>query len=123
DAIVLITPIVETDGHDRMVDIYTQHKKHPDQPPYPLIWWGHYVSHDNNRDNLGVSLALSRNMLKTFFDWHPTVMHDLHESVPYLYIMTGTGPYNAWLDPIVISEWQEMAHHEIEEMTKRGVIG
>jgi hypothetical protein len=123
DAIVLITPIVETDGHDRMVDIYMQHKKRPDQPPYPLIWWGHYVSHDNNRDNLGISLALSRNMLKTFLDWHPTVMHDLHESVPYLYIMTGTGPYNAWLDPIVISEWQEMAYHEIEEMTKRGVIG
>jgi len=123
DAIVLITPIVETDGHDRMVDIYMQHKKHPDQPPYPLIWWGHYVSHDNNRDNLGVSLALSQNMLKTYLDWHPTVMHDLHESVPYLYIMTGTGPYNAWLDPIVISEWQAMAYHEIEEMTKRGVIG
>lgn len=123
DSIVLITPIVEVDGHDRMVDIYMQHKKHPDQPPYPLVWWGHYVAHDNNRDNLGVSLALSRNMLKTFLDWHPTVMHDLHESVPYLYIMTGTGPYNAWLDPIVISEWQEMAYHEIEEMTKRGVIG
>src|SRR5947208_2417247 len=123
DAIVLITPIVEVDGHDRMVDIYMQHKKHPDQPPYPLTWWGHYVSHDNNRDNLGVSLALSRNMLKTYLEWHPTVMHDLHESVPYLYIMTGTGPYNAWLDPIVISEWQEMAYHEIEEMTKRGVIG
>jgi hypothetical protein len=123
DSIVLITPIVEVDGHDRMVDIYLQHKKHLDQPPYPLVWWGHYVAHDNNRDNLGVTLALSRNMLKTYLDWHPTVMHDLHESVPYLYIMTGTGPYNAWLDPIVISEWQEMAYHEIEEMTKRGVIG
>ena len=123
DSIVLITPIVEVDGHDRMVDVYLQHKKHPDQPPYPLIWWGHYVSHDNNRDNLGVTLALSRNMLKTYLEFHPTVMHDLHESVPYLYIMTGTGPYNAWLDPIVISEWQEMAYHEIEEMTKRGVIG
>jgi hypothetical protein len=123
DSIVLITPIVETDGHDRFVDIYLSHKKHPDQPPRPLVWWGHYVAHDNNRDNLGISLALSRNMLKTYLDWHPTVMHDLHESVPYLYIMTGTGPYNAWLDPIVISEWQEMAYHEIEEMTKRGVIG
>jgi len=123
DSIVLITPIVEVDGHDRMVDVYLQHKKHPDQAPYPLVWWGHYVAHDNNRDNLGISLALSRNMLKTFLDWHPTVMHDLHESVPYLYISTGTGPYNAWLDPIVISEWQELAYHEIEEMTKRGAIG
>src|SRR5579864_854703 len=123
DSIVMITPIVEVDGHDREVDIYLHHKKHPDDTPYPLIWWGHYVAHDNNRDNLGVSLALSRNMLKTFLEWHPTVMHDLHESVPYLYIMTGTGPYNAWLDPIVISEWQQMAYYEIEEMTKRGVIG
>jgi hypothetical protein len=123
DSIILITPIVEVDGHDRMVDVYMQHKKHPDQAPYPLVWWGHYVAHDNNRDNLGISLALSRNMVKTFLDWHPTVMHDLHESVPYLYISTGTGPYNAWLDPIVISEWQEMAYHEIEEMTKRGIVG
>jgi zinc carboxypeptidase len=123
DSIVMITPLVETDGHDRMVDVYLQHKKHPNDPQYPLVWWGHYVSHDNNRDNLGVTLALSRNMLKNFLEWHPTVMHDLHESVPYLYIMTGTGPYNAWLDPIVISEWQEMAYYEIEQMTKRGVIG
>src|SRR5215469_7402204 len=123
DSIVLITPIVETDGHDRVVDTYMQHKKHPNEPPYPLTWWGHYVAHDNNRDSMGMSLALSRNILKTFLEWHPTVLHDLHESVPYLYIMTGTGPYNAWLDPIVISEWQEMAYHEIEEMTKRGVIG
>jgi len=123
DSIVMITPLVETDGHDRMVDIYLRRKKHPDDPPYPLVWWGHYVAHDNNRDNLGQTLALSRNMLKNFLEWHPTVMHDLHESVPYLYIMTGTGPYNAWLDPIVISEWQQMAYYEIEEMTKRGVIG
>src|SRR5258708_6259774 len=123
DSIVMITPLVETDGHDRMVDVYMQHKKHPNDPQYPLVWWGHYVAHDNNRDNLGLSLALSRNMLKTFLEWHPTVMHDLHESVPYLYIMTGTGPYNALLDPIAISEWQQMAYHEIQEMTKRGVVG
>jgi hypothetical protein len=123
DSIVMITPIVEVDGHDRMVDIYMHRKNHPADPPYPLTWWGHYVAHDNNRDSMGMSLALSRNMLKNFLEWHPTVMHDLHESVPYLYIMTGTGPYNAWLDPIVISEWQQMAYYEIEEMTKRGVIG
>src|SRR5215475_16116163 len=123
ESIVMITPVVEVDGRDREVDTYLHHVNHPQDPRYPLVWWGHYVAHDNNRDNLGLTLALSRNMLKTFLDWHPTVMHDLHESEPYLYIMTGTGPYNAWLDPIVISEWQEMAYYEIEEMTKRGVIG
>src|SRR4030095_7665383 len=36
---------------------------------------------------------------------------------------TGTGPYNAWLDPILVDEWQSLAYHEIEEFTKRGVPG
>jgi hypothetical protein len=123
DSIVLITPVAEVDGRDRMVDVYGYRKKHPDSTPLPLTFWGHYVAHDNNRDGMTLTLALSRNMMNAFLGWHATVFHDLHESVPYLYISTGTGPYNAWLDPIVISEWQEMAYHEIEEMTKRGVIG
>src|SRR5258708_2179946 len=122
DSIVMITPVVEVDGHDRMVDIYLHRKQHPNDPPYSLIWSGHYVAHDNNRDSLGMNLALSRNMLKNFLEWHPTVLHDLHESVPYLYIMTGTGPYNAWLDPIAISEGQQMAYYGIEDGTKRGVL-
>ena len=62
-------------------------------------------------------------MMKTFLAWHPQVFHDLHESVPYLYTSTGTGPYNSWLDPIVVSEWQKLAYHEIEGMTRRGVPG
>jgi len=123
NSIIMITPVVEVDGRDRMVDTYLWRKKHPDQQPLPLTWWGHYVAHDNNRDSLGMSLTLSRNMLANWLKWHPVVMHDLHESVPFLYIMTGTGPYNAWLDPIVINEWQQMAYYEIQEMTKRGVIG
>jgi hypothetical protein len=61
--------------------------------------------------------------MKTFLEWHPAILHDLHESVPFLYTSTGTGPYNAWLDPIVIDEWQLLAYHEVEEMTKRGVPG
>ncbi len=123
NSIVLITPVVEVDGHDREVDIYSYRKKHPDRPNYPLTWWGHYVAHDNNRDSMTMSLALSRNMMQGFFQFHPTVFHDLHESVPYLYISTGTGPYNAWLDPITVTEWQEMAYYEIDQMTQRGVIG
>ena len=53
--------------------------------------------------------------MRTFLEYHPTVLHDLHESVPYLYTMTGTGPYNAWLDPLAIDEFQLLAYHEIEE--------
>ena len=121
--IVMITPTLEVDGRDRMVDLYNYRKANPGKPAPPLLYWGKYVAHDNNRDGLGLALALTRNQMRTFLEYHPTVLHDLHESVPYLYTMTGTGPYNAWLDPLAIDEFQVLAYHEIEEMTKRGVPG
>ena len=121
--IVMITPALEVDGRDRMVDLYNYRKANPGKPAPPLLYWGKYVAHDNNRDGLGLALALTRNQMRTFLEYHPTVLHDLHESVPYLYTMTGTGPYNAWLDPLAIDEFQLLAYHEIEEMTKRGVPG
>ena len=121
--IVMITPTLEVDGRDRAVDQYNYRKANPDKQAPPLLYWGKYVAHDNNRDGLGMALALTRNQMKTFLEYHPVVLHDLHESVPFLYTSTGTGPYNAWLDPLVVDEWHVLAYHEIEEMTKRGVPG
>src|SRR5258706_9610972 len=118
-----MTPVVEADGHNRQVDLWRYRQANPKLPMPPLAYWGHYVAHDNNRDNLGVTLALSRNVLKAYFDFHPTVMHDLHESVPFMYVMTGTGPYNPSLDPIMIDEFTRMAYHEVDEMTRRGLPG
>jgi hypothetical protein len=123
NVIVLITPVLEVDGRDNMVDLYNYRKANPTKNAPPLVYWGKYVAHDNNRDGLGMALALTRNMMKTFLEYHPQILHDLHESVPFLYTSTGTGPYNAWLDPITINEWQLLAYHEVEEMTKRGVPG
>ena len=123
NAIVLITPVVEVDGRDRQLDLSRWRDANPNRPVPPLVYWGHYVAHDNNRDNLGLALALSRNVLHTFFDFHPQVLHDLHESVPFMYISTGTGPYNPSIDPLVVDEWQRMAWHEVQELTKRGLPG
>lgn len=121
--IVLITPVLEVDGRDREVDLYNWEKANPDKPAPSLLYWGHYVAHDNNRDGIAMALALSKIQMKTFLTWHPQVLHDLHESIPFLYISTGTGPYNAWLDPIVVSEWQELAYNEVQKMTEFGVPG
>ncbi len=123
NVIVLITPASETDGRDRQVDVYNYRKANPGKTAPTLLYWGKYVAHDNNRDGMSMALALTRNMMNAFLEWHPTILHDLHESVPFLYTSTGTGPYNAWLDPIVVDEWHLLAYHEIEEMTKRGVPG
>jgi zinc carboxypeptidase len=123
NVVVLMTPVLEVDGRERMVDVYRYRKENPKRTAPSLLYWGKYVAHDNNRDGLGLALKQSQNVMKTALEWHPTVIHDLHESVPFLYTSTGTGPYNAWLDPITIDEWNVLAFHEIEEMTKRGVPG
>jgi len=122
--ITLITPVVEVDGRDRMVDLYKWHRAHPDQQYPHLMYWGHYVAHDNNRDAMGVTLNLTKNVLDTYVGWHAQVLHDLHESVPFLYDNTvGDGPYNAWIDPILTGEWQQLGWNNVEQMTKFGMPG
>ena len=122
--ITLITPIVEVDGRDREVDLFKWHMAHPDETYPNLAYWGHYVAHDNNRDAMGLSLKLTRNVLNTYVDWKAQVLHDLHESVPYLYDNTvGDGPYNAWVDPLLTNEWQMLGWNNVQEMTRLGMPG
>jgi Zinc carboxypeptidase len=122
--ITLITPVVEVDGRDRVVDMYEYRKKHPNDTVPDAIYWGHYVRHDNNRDAMGLTLKLSQNVLNTYVDWHAQVLHDLHESEPFLYDNTiGDGPYNAWLDPILTNEWQMIGWNNVNEMTRWGMPG
>ncbi len=122
--VTLVTPIVEVDGRDRQVDIYRWHLANADKHWPSLIYWGKYVAHDNNRDAMALTLNLTRNVLNTYTEWKAQVLHDLHESVAYLYDNTvGDGPYNAWLDPILTDEWQMIGWHNVSEMTKMGMPG
>jgi hypothetical protein len=124
NVITLITPVIEVDGREKQVDTYYFNKKRPQgEQRLPLMYWGKYVAHDNNRDGMGQFLALTKHVTKTFLEWKPTVMHDLHEASTYLYASTGTGPYNEQIDPITIDEWWLLAKTEVMEMTKRGVPG
>src|SRR5690606_27275143 len=89
----------------------------------PLVYWGRYTAHDNNRDGMVLSQRLTQTVVETYNQWHPTVFHDLHESVPFLYVSTGTGPYNEQFDPIQVNEWHQLAYQEINELTRRGLPG
>ncbi|HEX2166064.1 MAG TPA: M14 family zinc carboxypeptidase [Longimicrobiales bacterium] len=124
NVIVLITPVIEVDGRAKVVDLHMAPRRDPDgnYPTRPL-YWGKYVAHDNNRDGMSLSLKLSEHVVRTFLEYSPTVFHDLHESATYLYTSTGRGPYNAWIDPILVSEWNRLAHKEVKDMTAHGVPG
>jgi len=117
NCIILINPVSEPDGRDKHVDWYYRYfkgrKEFNDGFRHTSPYWGTYVFHDNNRDGLQVSQEITKSIFSIYFDWHPTIMLDLHESIPLLYISTGTGPYNKNVDPITVAEWQTIASHEL----------
>ena len=125
--VTLISPVLEVDGRARMVDWYYRYltgiKELEDSPPRMAPYWGDYTAHDNNRDGLQLSQPLTRNYVATYHEYLPVVSLDLHESVPLLYISTGTGPYNDTIDPITVTEWQWMATYEVSQLTKLGLRG
>jgi hypothetical protein len=124
NVITLITPVTEVDGRDREVDVVKESAALKlGANAIPLIYWGKYTAHDNNRDGMVMSQNLTKNFVRGLLYWHPTVAHDLHESVPFLYTSTGTGPYNDEYDPIVVDEWHTLAYQEITELTRRGLPG
>lgn len=125
NVIVTITPVAEPDGRDRYVDWYYAYKIHETGeeesfggPPY----WGKYVFHDNNRD-INYSQVSMRAVLEWYLEWHPPIVHDIHESVPFLYTFSGQAPQNPTLDPILYGELPWFANFEMAQMIKYGMPG
>jgi hypothetical protein len=125
--IVLINPVAEPDGRDKMVDWFYRYLKGKTEfeslprtsPPY----WSKYVYVDINRDAHQCAFAATRAVRDMFFAWHPQVIHDLHEAIALLQTWNGTGPYNPHLDPIVTSAFLEMSFHEVTTLTSMGMPG
>lgn len=123
--VVAISPVLEADGRARYVDWYHQSLvdevndlDKPGGPPY----WGKYIYHDNNRD-MNYSDPSARQLLSYFLDWHPPIMHELHESVPFLYTYAGQAPQNPDLDPILYGELPFYSNFEMSQLTKYGMPG
>jgi hypothetical protein len=125
--VVLIDPISNPDGRDKMVDWFYRYLKGktdratlPRQsPPY----WSKYTFVDINRDTHQQTHETTKAVHRMFYQWHPTVVHDLHEGVPLMMTWNGTGPYNPNIDPITYSEFLELSFHEVEAMTAMGMPG
>src|ERR1051326_6312702 len=125
NVIVMIGAVSEPDGRDRYVDWYYRHKINEETerdrvagPPY----WGKYILHDNNRD-INYSQITMRNWLKFYLEWHPPIMHDLHESVPFMYTFSGQAPQNPTLDPILYGELPWFSNFEMTKMIGYGMPG
>ena len=127
NVITMITPVLEVDGRNRSVEWFKRHQKgrtnYYDRPPTSPPFWGKYTFHDNNRDGIGLTQPLTKNFLRGFLKYKPTLSLDLHESVPYLYVATGTGPYNQAVSATTVSEWASIANYEVSRLTGMGLPG
>src|SRR5580765_3677264 len=125
NVIVMLSAAAEPDGRDRYVDWYYKYKlaeeNENDRTPGPP-YWGKYIFHDNTRD-INYSQVTMSNWLKFYLEWHPPIMHDLHESQPLLYTFSGQSPQNPTLDPILYAEMPVFSNFEMTKMISYGMPG
>jgi hypothetical protein len=125
NVIVMMSAAAEPDGRDRYVDWYNKYmlsqENENDRVPGPP-YWGKYIFHDNNRD-INYSQMTMRNWLKFYLEWHPPIMHDLHESEPLMYTFSGQSPQNPTLDPILYAEMPLFSDFEMTKMISYGMPG
>ncbi|HEY5908939.1 MAG TPA: M14 family zinc carboxypeptidase, partial [Vicinamibacteria bacterium] len=127
ELVVLINPVSNPDGRDRVVEWFyrflkgkTDYAALPRQsPPY----WSNYAFVDINRDTHQQVHQATKAVHHMFHEWHPTVVHDLHEAIALLLTWNGTGPYNPHVDPITHGEFLEMAFGEVRALTAFGMPG
>jgi hypothetical protein len=125
--VVLINPVSNPDGRDKVVDWFYRYLKGktdyaalPRQsPPY----WSKYAFVDINRDAHQQTHETTKAVHRMFHEWHPAVVHDLHEGMPLMLTWNGTGPYNPNIDSITYDEFLEMSFHEVKSMTAAGMPG
>jgi hypothetical protein len=125
--LVLINPVSNPDGRDKQVDWFYRFLKGKNDfatlprqsPPY----WSKYTFVDINRDTHQQTHETTKAVHRMFHEWHPTIVHDLHEAVPLLMSWNGTGPYNPNIDPITYTEFLALSFHEVEMLTGLGMPG
>jgi hypothetical protein len=125
NVIVSITPVADPDGRDRNVDWYYKYGINETEGRTTgagVPYWGKYVFHDDNRD-INYSQVEMRALLDWYLQWHPPIMHDLHQAQTLLYTFSGQAPQNPNLDPILYGELPAMANFEMSQMTKYGMPG
>jgi hypothetical protein len=126
EVVVALMPVADPDGRDRSIDWYNRYQidvtDNNAQFEAGVPYWGKYTKHDDNRDINYAGLA-NQNFLRWYLDWHPPVMHDLHESVPFLYSFSGQSPQNPLVDPITWAELPWFSNFEMAQLTKYGMPG
>jgi hypothetical protein len=125
--VVLINPVSNPDGRDKQVEWFYRYLKGKTDlatlPRQASPYWSKYAYVDINRDAHQQVHETTKAVFRMFFEWHPQIVHDLHESVALLVTWNGTGPINQHVDPLTYAERLELSFHEVQALTGLGMPG
>jgi hypothetical protein len=123
NVIVLISPSIEPDGHDKHTDWFYKYDQDVMERSkvVGVPYWGKYDRHDNNRDMITMSQVEMQNIAKTYYEWHPVVLQDNHEIGYLFYVSSSNGPSN--FPPSMGGEANQIAWFEVTQMTAWGMPG
>ena len=122
NVIVVLENSVNPDGLDMVTDWYYKYKGtqyETSSPPY----YNKYINHDNNRDYLGLGMVESQQNAAIRSEWHPTMYHDLHQAMDFLYMSPGPDPSNEAISSITMGEWLGYAGHIMTGLIANGWKG
>jgi Zinc carboxypeptidase len=127
NVVVLINPVSNPDGRDKQVEWFYRYLKGKTElatlprqaPPY----WSKYAYVDINRDAHQQVHETTKAVFRMFWEWHPQMVHDLHESIALLVTWNGTDPINQHVDPLTYAERLELSFHEVQAMSGLGMPG
>ena len=126
EVVVAILPVADPDGRDRNIDWYNKYliDRTDTNGTFEggVPYWGKYTKHDDNRD-INYSGLANQNLLKWYLQWHPPIIHELHESIWFMYTYSGNAPQNTLFDPILWGELPWYSNFEMAQMTKYGMPG
>jgi hypothetical protein len=114
NALVIILPSANPDGHERFAVWYNSLAIGTDEP-FAYEWnepwgiWGRYGHYrfDMNRDFIALSQAPTRAMLGALLRWHPQVYVDLHSTTEQYFFPPPASPVNPNL-PAHATTWLEV---------------
>jgi hypothetical protein len=115
DAVVLVNPCYNPDGHERYVVYYNSLATGSAEPlsfeafqPSTVYGRGNHYRFDMNRDRIAMSQAETRAEVAEFNRWHPQVYVDQHGQVETYFFPPNAMSQNANTDRERVNKWTDL---------------
>lgn len=127
NAVVVITPSLNPDGVDHVVEWYRAHVLTSYENTSLTKLYQFYTGHDNNRDWFMLTQAETRHLTRLLYhEWFPQFLWDVHQqgnSEERFFVPPYRDPLNPNLDPAIVSGINLIGTRAAMDLTRAGLSG